>query len=152
MNSVFRLIFCVLLALAASLSAFAADPASPAQLSVFNREVFTFRADFLGASPAIRAARARNNISEILSNGKAPEIVIQEHPDGKLVMLDNTAVFVITKGDIDPLDPITFDELGSKTLRLLTQVIGETNEARNWESLLKALGIVRLADKPASKN
>lgn len=123
---------------------------APAPLMLFNREVFVFRADFLGTTPAIRAARARNNIVELLADGKLPQVVIQEHPDGKLVMLDNTAVFIITAEDIDPVSPQTLDALSTETLQVLTQVIAETQEARNWEGLFKALGLCLAATAVAA--
>ena len=108
-------------------------------LNLFNREVFVFRADFLGAAPNVRAMRARQNIEDILSTGKPAAVEIREHPDGKLVMLGDTSVFVITPGDIDPLTLLTIDQLGQQTLSRLSHVLQETDQARNWSFLLKAM-------------
>ena len=108
-------------------------------LNLFNREVFVFRVDFLGAAPNVRAMRARQNIEDILSTGKPAAVEIREHPDGKLVMLGDTSVFVITPGDIDPLTLLTIDQLGQQTLSRLSHVLQETDQARNWSFLLKAM-------------
>jgi small-conductance mechanosensitive channel len=140
-----RLLICWLLILWSAFSGIAlantsttADQQS-SPLNLFNREVFVFRADFLGAAPNVRAMRARQNIEDILSAGKPTTVEIREHPDGRLVMLGGTAVFVITAGDIDPLTPLTLDQLGQQTQTRLSRVLQETDQARNWSFLLKAM-------------
>ena len=141
----FRLIAACLLILCsvlggAALAAPAGDAATEASnLSLYNRQIVFFRSDFLGAPPTLRATRARQNIDEVLASEKQPTVEIKEHPDGRLVMLGETAVFFITPGDLDPLANLTLDQLAEQTRIKLSQVIEETAQARNWTFLVKAL-------------
>lgn len=120
-------------------------PTSEAPLVVFNRPVFVFRSEFLGASAAIRAQRAQSNLSEAIETEGDLSIGIKDDPNGKLVMIGGTRAFVITPGDIDPLTHQNIDEASRQVIRRLEQVVAEAREARSVEAIIKALGISALA-------
>lgn len=116
-----------------------------ASLIVFNRTLTVFRAHFLGATPAVRAARARSVIGEALRQGGELVVTIRTNPEGQLIVLDDRLAFVITAGDADPLLQETPEAVAGQAARRLEQIVAETRESRNMESLLKALGAVALA-------
>lgn len=128
-----------------SLAPSARTPTSEAPLVVFNRPVFVFRSEFLGASAAIRAQRAQSNLSEAIETEGDLSIEIKDDPNGKLVMIGGTRAFVITPGDIDPLIHQNIDEASRQVIRRLEQVVAEAREARSVEAIVKALGISALA-------
>ncbi|MGB4064274.1 MAG: mechanosensitive ion channel domain-containing protein [Azonexus sp.] len=116
-----------------------------ASLIVFNRTLTVFRAHFLGATPAVRAARARSVIEEALRQGGELVVTIRTNPEGQLIVLDDRLAFVITAGDADPLLQETPEAVAGQAARRLEQIVAETRESRNMESLLKALGATALA-------
>jgi small-conductance mechanosensitive channel len=133
-----RLFALLLVAAGAWLPAGAAEPPARAEatLSIFNRDIVTFRSDFLGIGPASRVARARSVIEDALKRGGEHPVTIKENPEGQLVIMGDTLAFVITTGDVDPLASETPAQAAAGAARKLEQVIAETSEARNLQALL----------------
>ncbi|MBS1142342.1 MAG: mscS2 [Proteobacteria bacterium] len=114
--------------------------ATEANLVVFNRTLAVFRAHFLGAAPTVRVARARTIIDEALRQQGELKVTVKANPEGQLIVLDDRLAFVITDGDADPLLQETSEAVARKAAQRLEQIIAETRESRNLESLFKALG------------
>lgn len=144
-------ILLVMLCLQPSLAAMpSATPAPVAAgnevpLRVFNRTVFVFRGEFLGASPQVRANRTRLLLEETLKQAGELPVAVRSNPEGELVTVGGALAFVVTAADIDPLNPKTTDELAANAARRLSEVVAETREARNVDALLKATGLSLLA-------
>jgi small-conductance mechanosensitive channel len=118
----------------------ASEPAIPeASLVVLNRTVTVFRTNFLGATPIVRAARAHNAIEEVLHQGGELAVTVKANSDGQLIVLDDRQVFIITPSDVDPLAQETPEVAAKQAAQRLEQIVAETRESRNIESLLKAL-------------
>jgi len=118
--------------------------AAPAEapLTVFNRQVMVFRAPFMGAQPALRAARARVLIEEALAQAGPLEVTVHAHSDGQLVMVDGRLAFVVTAGDVDPVQERPLREVADQAARQLRTVVAETRESRNLEALVRALASI----------
>lgn len=114
-------------------------------LIIFNRTIFVFRAEFLGASATTRAHRAQSNLAEAMQQGGELGVQIKDDPGGKLIMLGGSAAFVVTPGDVDPLARQSLDELSLQVVNRLDRVIAETREARSLEAIAKALGMSAIA-------
>ena len=124
----------------------AGDPAAhEASLVVFKRPVMVFRTDFLGASPVVRAKRARSVIEDALRQNDQLTVTIKANPEGQLVVLDDRLAFIIAPGDADPLAQETPEAVARQLKVRLEQIIAETRESRNVEALLKALGRCAIA-------
>lgn len=116
-----------------------------APLQVFNRTIFVFRGDFLGATPAVRANRARLLLdSVLLQEGELP-VLIKPNAEGQLLTVGGSLAFVVTAADADPLDPQSPEVMAGEAARRLVEVVAETREARNVDALLKASGVSLLA-------
>lgn len=139
MTALLRLFAIVLLAAGAWFPATAAEQASRAEatLSIFNRDIVTFRSDFLGIGPAARAARAKATIEDTLKRGGDHAVSVKENPEGQLVLMGETLAFVVTPGDVDALRQQKPAEAAADAARRLEQVIAETQEARNLEAIFK---------------
>ncbi|MBS1142153.1 MAG: mscS2 [Proteobacteria bacterium] len=120
-------------------------PAPEASLIVFNRTLTVFRSYFLGATPTVRADRARTVIEEMLRQGGELSVTVKANPEGQLIVLNDRLAFVITAGDADPLLQETPEAVAQKAAQRLEQIIAETRESRNMESLLKALGVTAIS-------
>lgn len=120
-------------------------PVDGVPLVVFNRTVFVFRGEFLGVPAATRARRAQETLTDRIQKGGDLAVAIKDNPEGKLVILGGTAIFIVTPGDVDPLLHQDIDEVSRQAGQRLEQVIGETREARSIETILKALGIAAAA-------
>jgi small-conductance mechanosensitive channel len=116
-----------------------------ATLVMFNRTVVVFRTDFLGVSPKARVARARLTIEETLRQGGKLAVTVKNNPEGQLVMIDDRLVFAVTAGDADPLLQEDVKTVAANAARRLEKIIAETREARDLQSLLKALGLSAIA-------
>lgn len=116
-----------------------------ASLIVFNRTLTVFRTHFLGATPAVRAARARSVIEESLRQGGDLAVTIRANPEGQFIVLDDRLAFVITAGDAEPLLQETPEAVAQQAARRLEQIVAATRESRNMESLVTALGATTLA-------
>ncbi len=114
-------------------------------LTVFNRPVIVFRASFLGASPKVRADRARFSINQALERGGAMVVSVKGNSEGQLVLIDDQLVFVVTGADVDPLLQEDVKAAAAKAARQLEQIIAETREARDLRAMLKALGVAAVA-------
>ena len=148
MHTILRVVAALLFSLLISLTAAAqskigTDPGptteTEASLVIFNRTVFTFRGNFLGATPATRMHRARVLIDETIRQGGNLKVNIKANTEGHLITLGSVLVFVVTAGDITPLSGLSEEDLAKNAARNLEQVIADTREARNLESLSKAL-------------
>ena len=116
---------------------------SPAPLAedtivIFNRPIVTFRAPFLGISPAERARMGRDRIVALLNRGGPGVVSVEKLEPGDAVKIDGTLAFVLTRDDVDRLGRQTFETLESDTLGALEQVIAETREARSGKLMLAA--------------
>lgn len=114
------------------------QPSEEATLVVFNRQVMTFKADFLGAPPSVRAERAHALLENLLSNGEDQTVSIKSNPEGQLVMIGKRMAFAVTAGDADPLLGQTSASVAQEAASQLSQVVSETRESRNMHSILLA--------------
>lgn len=119
--------------------------AHEAPLRMFNRTVFVFRGEFLGASPQIRAQRARMLLEVTLNQAGDLPVAVKSNPEGQLVTVGGALAFVVTTADIDPLNLQSVEVLAADAARRLSEVVAETREARNIDALLKAAGLSVLA-------
>lgn len=114
-------------------------------LVIFNRPVMVFRTSLLGATPKVRAERARFSINETLRQGGKLAVTVKSNPEGQLVLIDDQLAFVVTAGDVDSLGQEDLKAAASKAARQLETIIAETREARDLHAMLKALGIAAIA-------
>ena len=110
-----------------------------APLVVFNRTVFVFRGPLLGLSPEKRAERAGATLRELLRSDESHIVSIKPNPAGQLIMVGDALAFIVTKADLDPLKEESLEALAKKTAEDLQKIIGETLEARSFDSLLKSV-------------
>lgn len=115
-----------------------AEAPDEAPLLVFNRTIFVFRGPLLGLSPEKRADRAKSTLDELLRQNGEHIVSIKSNPAGQLIMVNDALAFIVTQSDIDPLREQTLEATAKKAAENLQQVIGETKEARSFDSLLKA--------------
>ncbi|MCB1008082.1 MAG: mechanosensitive ion channel [Acidobacteria bacterium] len=102
----------------------AADP--PATLSVWNREVFVFRAT-LQATPAERAHSAALRIRGLSAESIRKEIhalpaAVARH-EGYLIELDGTMLFGIVPADLDPVSGETLQHAADGAVARLREVL-----------------------------
>ena len=107
-------------------------------LVVFNRTVFVFRGPLMGMSPEKRAERATATLRQLLRSDEAHTVSVKHNPAGKLIMVGDTLAFIVTKADLDPVKEETLEVAAKKAAGDLQAVIGETLEARSFDSLLKS--------------
>lgn len=112
--------------------------AGEAPLIIFNRTAFVFRSPLLGLPPEKRAERASATLKELLRSDGSHAVSIKSNPAGQLIMVDDTLAFIVTKADLDPLKEETLEAAAKKAAEDLQRIIGETLEARSFDSLLKS--------------
>jgi small-conductance mechanosensitive channel len=136
--------FLWLFALCAALLA-AADPAAAAPAAkpvadartavVFNRPVATFRAEFLGASPAERANATEARVAMLLARDGPGEVGTDSIPQGVMVKIDGTLAFVLTPEDANHLAGESLELTAQAAAERLRRVIDETRESRDLHRL-----------------
>ncbi len=114
-----------------------AETVDEAPLLIFNRTVFIFRGSLLGLSPEKRAERAKATLNELLRQDGEHIVSIKSNPAGQLIMVNDALAFIVTKADVDPLREDTLEATAQKAAEELQKVIGETKDARSFDSLLK---------------
>lgn len=122
--------------------------AEPAPMIIFNRQIFVFRASFLGIAPDVRAKRSVLRIKEILDESGAAHRIVDSMPierGGIMLSIDGSLAFVVTPGDVDVLSDKTIEDAAKSAVKALQQVVDETAEARNLKAMLVASGYAALA-------
>ncbi|MBK9217789.1 MAG: mechanosensitive ion channel family protein [Uliginosibacterium sp.] len=109
-----------------------------ASLTMANREIVQFRAALLGVSPDERAHRARLRIQELIDEGGALKLAVQDLAPGALVQIDNKAIFMVTAADADQLRGESASEAARRAVQVLDKVIAENREGRDLHAMLRA--------------
>ena len=132
----------LLLAVAGAVLAASAAP-EPATLRVINREIITFRAELLGASPAERVERARSRLRQIPEEAiDRPIVEISAEVGatrGVQFYIGEYLVFSVVPGDVDAEAQQSFDALVKQTRERLEQVRVVWHELRDRPLMLRGL-------------
>ena len=119
-------------------------PGEPAELTIANRSIITFRATLLGETPAARAQRARAVIDEALRGTDELKVSVDTILNSHLVLLGGRRAFIVAPQDLG-LDGGDTREAAEQAATLLRQVVDETGQARSLRFLSKAVGYSVLA-------
>ena len=107
-------------------------------VTLFNRPIARFRANFLAVPIAERVEAAERRIAARLEQG-GPGVVTVEHvPQGALVKIDGALAFVVANEDVDQLGGEALDAVANDVRRNLERAIAETREARDTRRMLSA--------------
>ncbi len=138
----YLLIFCCLplLAQAENFSADEVNADPPAELKVANRTIAVFRATLFSEAPAVRAARARAVINEVLDSSVSLQVSVQPVDLSYMVLLGGRRGFFISAKDIDPLLHDSVQAAANMAADNLRQVVAENQERRDLSFMLKAIG------------
>jgi small-conductance mechanosensitive channel len=115
-----------------------ASNASP--LTVFNREIFRFRAPLAGVSAADRASRAQARIHDLLDRPGPNQVSQVAESMGVLVQIDGATAFAITPADMAADQSETLDSVAQVAAAALVTVVAESKESRDIDSMLHATG------------
>ncbi|MEN5034839.1 mechanosensitive ion channel domain-containing protein [Pseudomonas sp. TWI929] len=119
-------------------------PGEPAELTIANRSIITFRATLLGETPAARAQRATAVIDEALRGTDELKVSVDTILNSHLVLLGGRRAFIVAPQDLG-LDGGDTREAAEQAATLLRQVVDETGQARSLRFLSKAVGYSVLA-------
>jgi len=115
-----------------------AAPQREAVVKVANRVVATFRAPFLGVTPADRARRTERVIHDVLERGGPAEVTVRTEPQGRVVQIGGAAAIILTPDDADALAGQTLESVTQDTVAALNRAIAETSEARDHRRMMQA--------------
>ncbi|CAG9165934.1 hypothetical protein LMG23992_00646 [Cupriavidus laharis] len=136
------------LALALPFAALAADKPAPAQglefadLTLMNRPVATFRATLAGASPAVRAERAKERFNN-LDRAKLAQPLTRVagrlgNASGVAIRIGDLVLFAITEGDLDPEQPgQTTETEAAAAAERLEAVIAARRDQLRWPTIIR---------------
>ena len=116
----------------------AATPPREAVVKVANRVVATFRAPFLGVSPADRARRTERVVHDVLDRGGPSTVTVRIEPQGRVVQIGGAAAIILTPDDADALAGETLESMTQDTVAALNRAIAETSEARDHRRMMQA--------------
>lgn len=131
----------LLAAALASCATFASAAVEPATLSLYNREIVTFRAPLLNYSPEERAAAARRRIDDAIERGGQAEVTLKPHAEGILIEIDGRTVFLVQPGDLNTLGDETLETAASAARDRLVGALAAMREARGSGPWLKAAAL-----------
>ena len=112
--------------------------APAAELKVANRTILVLRATLLGESPEIRAARARAVINEVLDSSSELKVSLQPVHGSIIVRLGDRRAFIVSPGDVDPVQHDSVEAAANAAAQVLHQVVSENEESRNLRFMLLA--------------
>ncbi|MBB6343092.1 small-conductance mechanosensitive channel [Pseudomonas fluvialis] len=120
--------------------AFTADEAEPhaVALEVANRTILVFRSNLLAETPALRAARARSVINEVLDESANLSVSLQPMQDNFIVLLGGRRAFIVSAADTDPLEHDSTQAAAEAAAENLRLVVAETQESRDLRFMLTA--------------
>ena len=113
--------------------------APAADLKVANRTILVLRATLLGETPEIRAARARAVINEVLDGSSELKVSLQPVHDSIIVRLGDRRAFIVSPGDVDPVQHDSVEAAANAAAQVLHQVVSENEESRNLRFMLLAV-------------
>lgn len=113
---------------------------SGTSVRVFNRDIVTFRAPFLGVPVKERARRTEEALQRLLANDGAGKVTKELTSQGMVVYLDDVSAFIMVPEDADSLQQETLEQSAENAAQALQLVVKEIREARNLKILLKATG------------
>ncbi|PAV47941.1 mechanosensitive ion channel protein MscS [Pseudomonas sp. HAR-UPW-AIA-41] len=113
--------------------------APAAELKVANRTILVLRATLLGESPEIRAARARAVINEVLDSSSELKVSLQPVHGSIIVRLGDRRAFIVSPGDVDPVQYESVEAAANAAAQVLHQVVSENEESRNLRFMLLAV-------------
>lgn len=116
------------------------DQGSTAAVRVFNRDIVTFRAPFLGVPVKERAKRTEEALQRLLAADSPGKVTRELTSQGMVIHLDNVSAFIMIPEDADSLQQENLEQSAEKAAKALQLVVKEMQEARNLKILLKATG------------
>ncbi|GAA5181525.1 mechanosensitive ion channel [Niveibacterium umoris] len=140
-------LFAANVALAATASA---PPAAvEATLTVANRTVATFRTNFSGATPEVRAARAERRIKELGDQGVTPEVELVPYSvDGTMgiaIRAGDQILFALSPGDLDPEASLSLNDTAEESAKQVREVLQAYQEQTTPRMLLRGILLTLLA-------
>ncbi|WP_300450845.1 mechanosensitive ion channel domain-containing protein [Accumulibacter sp.] len=145
------LLTCLLLVSGASPDVLAADEkhSQEATLQYHFRPVFTFRTNFVGATPEARVRRALNRIEALPPAAMEQPIALTpftiDGRNGISLHIGEAVLFNVLAGDLDPEEGMTLDAAARRAAQQLTAALRAAAEQSRPMVLLKGLGLSLLA-------
>lgn len=103
----------------------------------FNRNIVTFRADFLGRGPELRARTAEENIDRIATSHGDAAVTFKDLPQGMLVMLGGELITIVTPDDLDKLNNESMPDVRARIEKNLTEAVHASNSAKSPRRVLQ---------------
>jgi small-conductance mechanosensitive channel len=116
-----------------------AQASQEATVRYFNRDIVTFRSDFLGRAPELRARTTEANIDRIAKRYGRADVTFKDLPQGLLVMLDGQLTTIVTPDDLDKLNNETMADAQARVARNLTEAVTAANAANSPRRVLQAV-------------
>jgi len=120
------------------------EPAA-AELKIANRSIMVFRSALLGETPETRVKRAKTAINEALDDADDPRVSLDAIQTSYLVLIGSKRAFIVSPKDVDASEFESVRQAADSAADNLRQVVSETQEARNFRLILRALAMAALA-------
>ena len=118
-------------------------PATPgadtAALILSNQRVAVFRAPLGASSPAERVQRSTERIVRLAEQRTSDTVTTRVVPQGILIGVGDTGIFVITPADLDPLSGETLESTAAQAARGLRVVLAAEIEQRSFLQILRSI-------------
>lgn len=116
-----------------------------AVLRLQNRPVHVFRVPAQGYAPRERAVAAQARLDQVMEDGGPGVVTVRETPEGRLVLVDDDAVFLVAPGDEDRLAGETYEAVIEATRARLASALTAAAETRSVRAWLIGIGLAAVA-------
>jgi len=116
-----------------------------AVLRVQNRLVHVFRVPAQGYPPRERAVAAQARLDQAMEDDGSGEVTVRETPEGRLLLVDNDAVFLVAPGDEDRLAGETYEAVIAATKERPATALKAAAETRSVRAWLVGIGLAAVA-------